>query len=67
MDEFNLRIGKRAVSFPAEKGPAPKISRRPRRSLTVQGADFTVVFDKVTGLIAEGTFRGKRIIESGPF
>jgi len=65
VDEFNLRIGKRATSFPGEKGPAPKISED-ARSLTVQGSDFAVVFDKVTGLIAEGTFRGKRIIESGP-
>ncbi len=65
VDEFNLRIGKRAVIFLGEKGPAPKISED-ARSLTVQGADFTVVFDKVTGLIAEGTFRGRRIIESGP-
>jgi len=65
VDEFNLRIGKRAVIFLVEKGPAPKISED-ARSLTVQGSDFTVVFDKVTGLIAEGTFRGRRIIESGP-
>jgi hypothetical protein len=65
IDEFNLRIGKRTVTFPAEKGPAPKISEN-ARFLTVQGPDFTVAFDKATGLIAEGTFRGKRIIESGP-
>ena len=64
-DEFNLRIGKRAVAFPAEKGPAPKISEG-ARFLTVQGPDFSVAFDKVTGLIAEVIFRGKRIIESGP-
>ena len=66
VDEFNLRIGRRATSFPAEKGPAPKISED-ARSLTVEGSDFTIVFDKATGLITEGTFRGKRIIESGPF
>jgi hypothetical protein len=66
VDEFNLRIGKRVVSLPAEIGPAPKVAED-ARSLTVQGPDFTVVFDKVTGLISEGTFRGKRIIEGGPF
>jgi hypothetical protein len=66
VDEFNLRIGKRTANFSDEKGPAPKIAED-ARSLTVQGSDFTVVFSKVTGLIAEGTFRGKRIIESGPF
>jgi hypothetical protein len=65
VDEFNLRIGTRAVVFPAERGPAPRISES-THSLTVQGPDFTVVFDKVTGLVAEGTFRGRRIIESGP-
>jgi hypothetical protein len=66
VDEFNLRIGKRAASFPAERGPAPTISED-ARSITVEGADFTIVFDKVTGLIAEGTIRAQRIIESGPF
>jgi len=66
VDEFNLRIGKRTVNFADEKGPAPRVSED-AHSLTLQGSDFTVVFDKMTGLIAEGTFRGKRIIESGPF
>lgn len=66
VDEFNLRIGKRTAGFADEKGPAPKVSED-ARSLTLQGSDFTVVFSKVTGLIAEGTFRGKRMIESGPY
>jgi hypothetical protein len=65
VDEFNLRIGKRVRTFPGEQGPAPKLSED-AQSLTVQGSDFTIVFSKVTGLIAEGTFRGQRIIESGP-
>jgi hypothetical protein len=65
VDEFNLRIGKRSVNFRAEEGPAPKITED-ALYLKVQGSEFTVVFDKTTGLIAEGTFRGKRIIESGP-
>lgn len=66
VDEFNLRIGERVMHFPNETGPGPKISED-ARSLTVQGAEFTMVFDKKTGLIAEGTFRGKNILESGPF
>lgn len=65
VDEFNLRIGNRSVQFPAEKGPAPKVAED-THSLTVQGADFALVFDKTTGLIKEGTFRGKHVIESGP-
>ncbi|MBZ5543791.1 MAG: beta-galactosidase, partial [Acidobacteriia bacterium] len=66
VDEFNLRIGKRVRRFPNEKGPGPKISED-ARSLSVQGAEFNIVFDKETGLIAEGTFRGRKILESGPF
>jgi hypothetical protein len=66
VDEFSLRIGKRVRRFPDEKGPRPKVSED-ARSLTVQGAEFIIVFDKPTGLIAEGTFRGRRILESGPF
>ncbi|MGO8791542.1 MAG: glycoside hydrolase family 2 TIM barrel-domain containing protein [Terriglobia bacterium] len=65
VDEFNLRIGKHVARLAVQKGPAPRISED-ARSLTVQGSEFTVVFDKASGLIVEGTFRGKRIIESGP-
>jgi hypothetical protein len=65
VDEFNLRMGSRTIVFPEEKGPAPKVSED-AHLLTVRGPDFSVVFDKASGLIAEGTFRGKRIIEGGP-
>lgn len=66
VDEFDLPIGRRAIAFPAENGPAPKVSED-AHLLTVQGSDFAVVFDKASGLIAEGTFRGQRILEGGPF
>ncbi|MGA2075622.1 MAG: glycoside hydrolase family 2 TIM barrel-domain containing protein [Terriglobia bacterium] len=65
VDEFNLRLGARSIVFPAEKGPAPKLSED-AHLLTVQGPDFAVVFDKASGLISGGTFRGKRILEGGP-
>ncbi|MGD1103030.1 MAG: glycoside hydrolase family 2 TIM barrel-domain containing protein [Terriglobia bacterium] len=66
IDEFHLRIGKRVVTFPGPQGPAPKVTEN-NQSLTVQGADFHIVFSKGTGLISEGVFRGKKIIEGGPF
>lgn len=65
VDEFNFRIGNRVVRFPAEKGPAPSIGED-AHTLTVQGPDFTLILDKATGQISEGTFRGKHIIEGGP-
>jgi hypothetical protein len=37
------------------------------QSLTVQGRDFHIVFDKGSGLIREGVFRGHKILEGGPF
>jgi hypothetical protein len=65
VDEFNLRMGDRSNVFPAESSPAPKVIED-AHLLTVQGADFAVEFDKTSGLITEGSFRGKRIIEGGP-
>jgi hypothetical protein len=66
IDEFHIRIGKRVVTFPGPHGPAPKVTET-TQSLTVQGADFHIIFSKATGLISEGVFRGKKIIEGGPF
>jgi hypothetical protein len=66
IDEFRIRIGKRVVTFPGPQGPAPKVSED-NQSLTVQGANFRIVFSKATGLISEGAFRGKKIVEGGPF
>ena len=66
IDEFHIRIGKQMVTFPTPQGPAPKITEN-TESITVQGADFHIVFSKATGLISEGAFWGHRIIEGGPF
>jgi hypothetical protein len=66
VDQFHISIGKRAVTFPSAKGPAPKVTED-TQSLTVQGPDFYIVFSKGTGLIAEGVYRGNKILEGGPF
>jgi hypothetical protein len=65
VDEFNLRLGSRTNVFQAERGPAPKLSED-AHLVTVESPEFTVVFDKTSGLITQGTFRGKRVIEGGP-
>jgi len=66
VDEFNLRMGAKPRVFPHAQGPAPEVVED-AQSLTVQGADFRMVFSKRTGLITEGVFRGRKILESGPF
>ena len=66
IDQFRIRIGKRTVTFPGPQGPAPKVIED-TQSLTVQGREFRIVFDKVAGLIREGVFRGKKVLEGGPF
>jgi hypothetical protein len=66
IDIFHIRIGKRVVTFPGPQGPARKVTED-NQSLTVQGSGFHIVFSKATGLISEGVFHGKKIIEGGPF
>jgi hypothetical protein len=66
IDKFHIRIGKQVVTFPGPQGPAPKVTEN-NQSVIVQGSDFHIVFSKATGLISEGVFRGKKIIEGGPF
>jgi hypothetical protein len=66
IDEFNLRLGAKKRVFPPPQRPAPKVVED-AESLIVQGADFHVVFSKRTGLVSEGVFRGRKILESGPF
>jgi hypothetical protein len=66
IDEFQVRVGERRVTFPAPQGPPPRLSED-TQSLTVQGADFRIVFSKATGLITEGSYRSHKIITGGPF
>jgi len=66
VDEFNLPIGGQHKVFPSVKGPAPKITED-SQSIRVQGPDFSIAFDKQAGLISEGVFRGRKILEGGPF
>lgn len=66
VDEFNLPIGTVDRSFPGPRGPAPRLHEADG-SLFVEGADFRLVFNQRTGLIASGARRGTKLITGGPY
>ncbi len=66
MDEFSLTLGRPTVVFPSVHGPAPAVTAD-SGSLHVMGRDFSITFSRQTGLITEGSFRGRRFLEGGPY
>jgi hypothetical protein len=77
VDEFNLALGKPTPVFPGDvaaglprnvpsEGPAPVVTSD-ANTIRVAGADFALTFSRKTGLITEGIFRGRRILEGGPY
>jgi hypothetical protein len=65
VDEFNLTLGRPIPVFPGVAGPAPAVTVD-ANALRVTGRDFAITFSKRTGLISEGVFRGRRILQGGP-
>jgi hypothetical protein len=66
VDEYNLSVNPPPPpAVPSPRGPAPAVEDRPD-SITVKGAAFDLVFSRQTGLITSGSYKGTRIIESGP-
>jgi len=66
VDEFNLTLGRPAPVFPKVQGPAPAVIVD-TNTIRVAGPDFTITFSRQTGLITAGIFRGRRLLESGPY
>jgi hypothetical protein len=66
VDQFNLTLGKPVPVFPPAQGPAPAVTLD-ANTLRVQGRDFTLAFSRETGLIREGIFRGRKLLEGGPY
>jgi hypothetical protein len=67
VDEYNLAINPPPLAaLPAPRGPAPAIEEKPD-SITVKAADFVLEFSRKTGLITNGSYKGAKIIESGPY
>jgi len=66
VDEFNLTLGKSAPVFPKAQGPAPAVTLDPN-NLRVTGRDFAIIFSRESGLVREGIFRGRKLLEGGPY
>jgi len=66
VDEFNLTLGRPVPVFPKVQGPAPAVIAD-TNTLRVVGSDFAITFSRQTGLISEGIFHGRRLLEGGPY
>jgi len=66
VDEFNLTLGMPTPVFPNVEGPAPAVIAD-ANTLRIVGTDFAITFSRQTGLISEGIFRGRRLLEGGPY
>ncbi len=65
VDEYNLPIARLDKTFSGAQGPTPEIGQDVE-SITVSGAQFTIVFSRKTGLITSGTYKGSLILKGGP-
>jgi len=67
VDKFKLTIGREPeMCFPEVQGPAPAIAEN-ESDITLTGKDFSIVFNKSTGLITKGEYNGSSLIKSGPY
>jgi hypothetical protein len=70
-DASRREVDEEVISFESERIP-PGVSSHDLRTeesalrILVSGKNFTVAFDRTTGLMESGTVAGERIIESGP-
>jgi hypothetical protein len=66
VDKFDLTLGRPVPVFSKVQGPAPVVITD-TNTLCVVGSDFAITFSRQTGLISEGIFRGRRLLEGGPY
>lgn len=66
VDAYKLRITPLVTELSPFRGPAPRVEDRDGQ-LVVSGKDFSVSFDKATGLIADGSYKGVQVIKGGPY
>lgn len=66
IDEFNLLLSSPANSISEVQGPIPTL-KQDTVNLIVSGKDFEIIFDKATGMISSGKYKGQKIIEGGPY
>ncbi len=66
IDHYLLKISPDKLSFKDPVGPAPKI-KESNLDIAIIGKDFEIVFDKKSGLIKSGMYKGKLLIRGGPY
>jgi hypothetical protein len=67
VDEYNLPVNPPPTpALPTPQGPAPTVEEQPD-SINVKGVDFALAVSRKTGLITDGSYKGSKIIESGPY
>ncbi|UKS27834.1 discoidin domain-containing protein [Paenibacillus sp. HWE-109] len=66
VDEYNLTIGEKTFHFAEPQGKAPDI-KKDDTQVTLSGQNFKLIFDKATGMITEGTYKGEKILTGGPY
>lgn len=66
VDEYNLTIGEKIYHFKEAQGQAPDIQNNDS-AITLTGEDFSLTFDKATGMIQTGIYKGETILTGGPY
>jgi hypothetical protein len=66
VDEFHLTLNPKPIAVSEPQGPAPRIVED-NNSIIVSNNEFSLTFSKETGLITNGTYQGKTLINSGPY
>ncbi|WP_136605142.1 discoidin domain-containing protein [Paenibacillus dokdonensis] len=66
VDEYALTVGQKTVEAWEPQGKAPEVKEN-SNTMTVSGKNFSLVFNKATGMIQKGEYKGKTLITGGPY
>ena len=66
VDEYNVPVAETEYSFAATGKTAPRIEEK-EQEIQVSGENFSVVFNKETGLISRAVCQGETLITGGPY
>jgi hypothetical protein len=66
IDEFNLLLSSPVSTVSEPAGPIPTL-REDSTMILVSGKNFEILFDKTTGMIKSGKYKGNEVIKGGPY
>lgn len=66
VDEYNIPTAETEYCFAQDSDTAPQIEENAEEIL-VKGRDFTVIFSKETGMIAQAVCQGETLLTGGPY